>query len=162
MIKKVFKDNRGISLVELLAAISIMGFILATIFIVQNQFFDIYDEVQSGSEQNEEASFFIEFFSDQVRKSNHIMIDNNDVTLSLYSGDSLQFIYNVDSNTNLNKVTYINEKSVSIDLLKNITDFSVEKTSDGKGIDISFELINDGKKITLSTKVYSNVGIVEN
>lgn len=57
MLKNIFTNNRGVTLVELLAVISIMVFIIASILIIQNQFYDVYDEVQSGSVQNEEASF---------------------------------------------------------------------------------------------------------
>lgn len=158
MLKNIFTNNRGVTLVELLAVISIMVFIIASILIIQNQFYDVYDEVQSGSVQNEEASFFVEFFSNQVRKSNAQTVVNNNISLTFYSGSSVQFIYNSDSD----KITFMNEDGILVDLLENVISYSVTKPGDSNGIFLSFDIVNDGKTNTFSTKVYSNTGLLGN
>lgn len=158
MSKNILTNNRGVTLVELLAVISIMVFIIASILIIQNQFYDVYDEVQSGSVQNEEASFFVEFFSNQVRKSNAQTVVNNNISLTFYSGSSVQFIYYSDSD----KITFMNEDGILVDLLENVTSYSVTKTGDSNGIILVFDIVNDGKTNTFSTKVYSNNVLIGN
>ncbi|WP_339059936.1 prepilin-type N-terminal cleavage/methylation domain-containing protein [Tepidibacillus marianensis] len=149
-------DQKGVTLVELLAVVTIMSMIIIAISTVQFQFLDTYKEIHDGSFQNDETSFFIQTFTNQIRNSREIKIsgDNKQVELT-QEGAIVQFRYDSTAKT----ITYI-KGTQNMVLLKNVTSFTPQRLIQLARVGIQLDIqVQSGKQIVpFQVKVYSFVG----
>ncbi|MFV9511063.1 prepilin-type N-terminal cleavage/methylation domain-containing protein [Tepidibacillus sp. LV47] len=149
-------DQTGVTLVELLAVITILSMIIIAISTVQFQFFHAYREIRDGSFQNDETSFFIQTFSNQVRNSSEITISGDDKQIKLtQDGTTVLFAYDSVAKT----ITFT-KGTQSIVLLKNVIAFLPQRIINmGKvGIQLDFQVQSGKQMIPFQIKAYSYIG----
>jgi len=161
------KNEKGVTLVELLAVVAILSIIIMAISTVQLQFLDTYKKVNDGSFQNDDLSFFVQFFTNQVRDAKDIDVDQlaspeqgtEKVTITKEDGtevyfefvkDQLKVNYNDGSNTTtlLEGIKYDNANKYSFEV-NTVSDAG----KDGVTLVVQLEGFNP-----IETKVYSIIG----
>ncbi|UQW96383.1 type II secretion system GspH family protein [Rummeliibacillus sp. G93] len=127
--KKRLTNQRGITLVEILASIVIIGFLAIFIINIQVKSTEQYNKQFTTNQQLKEISYVLKTITKDIRKTNNVTLTNqtnikNEQNEILYTGISVnnkQYIFDKQSKSiKLNGSIYAN----------NINDFSISNTGD--------------------------------
>jgi len=149
-------NEKGVTLVELLVVVAIMSMIIIATSTVQFQFLNTYQEIHDGSFQNDETSFFIQMFTNQVRNSSKIKIsgDNKQIELT-HDGVIVQFRYDSIAKT----IAYTKGIQNRI-LLRNVNSFIPQRLIQNakEGIQLDIQVQTGKQVVSLQVKAFSFIG----
>ena len=153
-VMKLLGNQKGMTLIELLAVVTIMSAIIMAISSVQLQFLTTHKEIQEGSFQNDETSFFIQTLTNQVRKAEKISVTNNRISIK-QGPDTVEFVYNPADKT----VAYI-KGAQNMELLKNVEQFqpSIPTPADREGIELLIKVKTGDQIEEFTVKAFSFIG----
>lgn len=149
-------NQKGVTLIELLAVLAILSVVIITISTVHIQFLGTYETIADASVNGDDISFFLDFFSKKVRNAEKINIRNNSVRLTDTSRNIVEFTYD----SKLKTLSYINENGVGLNILEHVESFTgTNLTTNGKnGVQIIVG-VKEGNQIkTYEIEVYSQIG----
>ncbi len=157
---KGLQNQKGVTLIELLAVVAIIAVVLIAISTVQIQFIKTFNEVSEGSLQNSETAFFMNVVNDEVRNAEEIMVSENMITLTKESGEETTFVF--DKNEMVIKIQ--KENGIDLTLLTGVQDYQGILLKEKKKIGIQLDLqIKSGHQIfPFKLIAYSYIGVKGN
>ncbi|GBF10816.1 hypothetical protein HK1_00830 [Tepidibacillus sp. HK-1] len=158
MMRKYFRNQKGVTLIELLAVIMILSVIILAISSVQLYFLKSHKEINEGSFKNDESAFFIQWFSNQVRDASDITIQTD----FLGNAISVTITKNIEPSISIeyDQVTKkIKMKDSELTLLKDVSSFQVVKRIQGNriGVNLSIEFLNQNQSAPIEITIFSQV-----
>lgn len=146
--KKIVNNQRGITLVEILAAVVIIGFLSILILNVQVESSDQYNKQLSKNQQLNEVSYVLKVITKELRNANFITL--NDEKQEPLSGNTVYTGIDIDGTQyQLDTSSKIITRNGNI-FANNIEDFYVKEN----GNEISIRIIStNGKKIDTTITV---------
>ena len=146
--KKIVNNQRGITLVEILAAVVIIGFLSILILNVQVESSDQYNKQLSKNQQLNEVSYVLKVITKELRNANFITL--NDEKQEPLRGNTVYTGIDIDGTQyQLDTSSKIITRNGNI-FANNIEDFYVKEN----GNEISIRIIStNGKKIDTTITV---------
>jgi len=139
------KNQRGVTLVELLVTITIMGIISAPIFMLVNNTLQVHKETSIRNQLQHEARFITQYMSEKVRDG--AAIERAGDTWTLKKGPEVFIRYN-----NSQKSAYFKDSATV--LSSNFVEFNVADDPVAKKIDVRLSLQNQDQTFTTNTSIY--------
>lgn len=138
-------NQRGVTLIELLVTITVMGIISAPIFILVNNTLQVHQDTSIRNQLQHEARFISQYMIGKVRDG--ATIDRLGSTWKLKKGNETFITYD-----ELAKKVYFKD-GASV-LSSNIVEFDVGDGTDTEKIDVRLSLEDQGRTFSTNTTIY--------
>jgi prepilin-type N-terminal cleavage/methylation domain-containing protein len=140
-------NQRGVTLIELLVTITVMGIISAPIFMMINNTLQVHQDTSIRNQLQHEARFISQYMSEKVRDG--ATIHRSGSTWKLKKGNEIFITYD----ENGKKVYFKDGANV---LSSHIVEFDVGDGTDIEKIDVRLSLEDQGRTFNLNTTIYYN------
>jgi prepilin-type N-terminal cleavage/methylation domain-containing protein len=139
------RNQRGVTLIELLVTITVMGIISTPIFMLVNNTLQVHQDTSIRNQLQHEARFISQFMSEKVRDG--AIIDRSGSTWKLKKGNQTFITYD-----EIAKKVYF--KGGATVLSSNIVEFDVGDGTDTEKIDVRLSLEDQGRTFNTNTTIY--------